>query len=179
MRRPIKAMLGAIAALGALATVGACAQPYYYGPYDPYGPPPGPAYYGAYPACDPYWGCPDGYYADPYFDGEIFYDGGWLAGPFFYRDWGGGRQYWIHGGWRYAQGRGGHYRAPLGRGWYQSHQPPLGFSHGNGWGHGWQGRGYGGHGFQPPQAQPQPQGQPQIRGGGDHGGRGGDHGWRR
>ena len=54
-------------------------------------------------------------------DGELYYDGAWLNGPFFYRDYGGRRQYWIHGGWHFAQGRGGHYRQALGRDWYQNH----------------------------------------------------------
>jgi hypothetical protein len=154
MRTSIKAALVAFTVLGALAT-GASAQPYGYGPGPGYGPPPGPgyapgyddSYYGAPdgdgyygddsqyadaygPACDPYYGCPDDYYDQPYFDGALFYDGAWLNGPFFYRDYGGRRQYWVHGGWHFAEGRGGHYRAALGRAWYQNHESGRGVAGG-------------------------------------------------
>src|ERR1700761_849894 len=117
MRNSIKAALVAFTAFGALAATGASAQPYGYGPA-PYGSPQGygapgygngyygdpsdDGYYGddsqyadAYgPSCDPYYGCPDDYYDDPYYDGQVYYDGAWLSGPFFYRDYGGGGGVW-------------------------------------------------------------------------------------
>ena len=54
-----------------------------------------------------------------YYYGEVYYDGSWLNGPFYYRDYGGRRQFWIHGGWHDGQFRGGHFGPALGRGCYR------------------------------------------------------------
>ncbi len=107
-------------------------QPYGQQPYgqQPYGAPPYGSPYGADPYdqagndggyCDPYYGCPDDYYDLPVYDGEIYWDGGWYNGPFFYRDFGGHRQFWVHGGWHYGNSRGGHFGPALGRGYFQTH----------------------------------------------------------
>lgn len=57
--------------------------------------------------CDQY-GCPDDFYDMPIWYGPVFYNNVWLAGPAYYRDWHGRRQYWILGGWRYDSWRGPH-----------------------------------------------------------------------
>ena len=76
---------------------------------------------GGYGYCDPYYGCPDDYYDLPVYDGAVFFDGGWFSGPFFWRDLGGNRQFWIHGGWHSGQFRGGHFGPALGRDYFAQH----------------------------------------------------------
>src|SRR3954466_9044007 len=133
MRNTIKAALVAFGAMGALAGT-ASAQSYdegYYG--DPaYGDPYAQAYADpsfdpTYGYCDPTYGCPDDYYDLPLYYGDVFYDGSWLTGPFYYRDYGGGRpvlalggrrQFWAHGGWREGRYRGGRFGPALGRNFY-------------------------------------------------------------
>jgi len=81
-----------------------------------YGPQPGDQYDASGAGyCDPTYGCPDDYYDQPVYDGSVFFGGGWINGPFFWRDYGGHREFWIHGGWRGGQFRGGHFGAALGR----------------------------------------------------------------
>ena len=46
------------------------------------------------------WGCPDEYWDMPVYYGPVFYDGSWFQGPTYYRDYGGARWFWVHGGWR-------------------------------------------------------------------------------
>ena len=97
------------------------------------------------------WGCPDEYWDMPVYYGPVFYDGSWFQGPTYYRDYGGARWFWVHGGWRRDEWRGprpkwwrGDYRfgPALGYGFYLGH----GFRHdrdhfwrGNDWrpGHAW------------------------------------------
>ena len=119
----------------------------YYGdqgpsPYaqQPYGPPPGygpqgygapyddayadpyAGYYGSdYGYCDPYYGCPSDFYDLPLYYGSVFYDGAWLNGPFYWRDYGGQRQFWTHGGWHDGNYRGGRFGPALGRSFYAQH----------------------------------------------------------
>lgn len=95
-------------------------------PYDGYG----NGYYGGGGVgysngyCDSY-GCPDNYWDQPVYYGSIYYGGSWLNGPFYYRDYNGGRQYWARGGWRYdgwrgdrpSQYRNYRYGPALGRDW--------------------------------------------------------------
>jgi len=86
-------------------------------------------YYGAdaYGYCDTY-GCPDSYWNLPIYYGPVYYNDVWFNGPLYYRDWGGRRQYWIHGGWRYDAWRGdrpsryreGRYGPALGLSWYRN-----------------------------------------------------------
>ena len=106
MRHLFKAAIIAFGVTGALAAVPASAQPYdpnddTYGGYDQaYGPDDG-SYDPDYGYCDPDYGCPDDYYDLPLYYGDVYYDGSWYNnGPFYYRDYGGRRQFWIHGGWR-------------------------------------------------------------------------------
>jgi hypothetical protein len=84
-----------------------------YGPYD--------APYGDNGYCDPDYGCPDDYYDLPLYYGDVFYDNAWLTGPFYYRDYGGRRQFWVHGGWRGGNWRGGRFGPALGRDFYRNH----------------------------------------------------------
>ncbi len=143
MKTFTKAAIVAFGATCAFAAAPASAQP-----YDPYNPAYGdqgyegdyydqgydPGYdqyaeYGAYGEygddaygyCDEY-GCPEDYYDLPIYDGEVYYNGLWLTGPLYYRDWGGGRQFWVHGGWRSSQYRGGNFRRALGRNWYRQNR---------------------------------------------------------
>ncbi len=84
--------------------------------------------------CDQY-GCPDEYWDMPVYYGPVFYDGSWYQGPTYYRDYGGARWFWVHGGWRRDEWRGprpkwwrGDYRfgPALGYNFYLGH----GFRHG-------------------------------------------------
>ncbi len=85
-------------------------------------------YYGIedYGYCDEY-GCPNDYWDQPIYYGSVFYDNAWANGPFYYRDLGGRRQYWIHGGWhddawrgeRPAQYRNGRYGPARDLNWYR------------------------------------------------------------
>ncbi len=143
--RTLWKMASIMLALGAVATLPACAQTTYgdgyYGNDSPSGYPPsayddgyyggGVGYYGsdAYGYCDAF-GCPADYWSLPLYYGSIYYDGAWIGGPLYYRNWGGQRQYWIRGGWRHDGWRGtrpSRYRAgytgpALGLNWYRSHQ---------------------------------------------------------
>jgi hypothetical protein len=144
MKTFAKAAIFAFGVTGAFAAMPATAQPYqqdpYGGGYDEgyadQGYDPGYDQYaeGAYGAygeyggdeygmgyCDEY-GCPEDYYDLPIYDGQVYYDNSWLTGPLYYRDWGGGRQFWIRGGWRSSQYRGGNFRRALGRSWYQQNR---------------------------------------------------------
>ncbi len=83
----------------------------------PYGQPYGQSYdqYDGDPNyCDPNYDCPDDYSDLPLYYGDVFYDGGWYNGPFFYRDFGGHRQFWRNGGWHIGEFRGGHFGPALG-----------------------------------------------------------------
>lgn len=138
MRTFLKLAVIAFGVGGAMAASPAVAQPYeddgYYDEaYDEgYGDPAyDPAYadpaYDAYAAqegyADPYcdaYGCPDDYYDLPVYYGDYYYDGSWLTGPVYWRTFGGARQFWIHGGWRSAQYRGGRFGPALGRSYYRN-----------------------------------------------------------
>ena len=123
----MKTMWKAALGVTALGLLGAC-QPYGYEGY-------GGAYYGGgagygYGYCDSF-GCPDNYWDQPLYYGSVYYGGRWNTGPFYYRDWNGGRQYWLGGGWRNDDWRGARpqqYRndrvgPALGRQWYQNNRP--------------------------------------------------------
>jgi len=160
MRTFFKAAIVAFGVTGALAASPAGAQP--YDPYnngndgyDQQGYGPDDAYAQDGGTCDPYYGCPDDYYDLPVYYGDVYYDGGWATGPFFYRDYGGGRQFWMHGGWHSGNFRGGRFGPALGRNFYASH----GFG-GGGFNRGGYSGGYRG-------AQPQ------------HQSNGGNHNWNR
>lgn len=89
----------------------------------------GDGYYSqdAYGYCDAY-GCPGDYWNLPVYYGSIFYNDAWINGPLYYRDWGGGRQYWVRGAWRHDAWRGARpdryrnmrYGPALGLNWYRS-----------------------------------------------------------
>ncbi len=143
MKNFTKAAIFAFGVTGAFAAVPASAQPYdpynpaygdqgYEGDYYDQGYDPGYDQYAQYDAygeygdeaygyCDEY-GCPEDYYDLPIYDGEVYYNGLWLTGPLYYRDWGGGRQFWLHGGWRSSQYRGGNFRRAMGRDWYRQNR---------------------------------------------------------
>src|ERR1700761_6304741 len=63
--------------------------------------------------CDE-WGCPDEYWDYPVYYGPVYYGGRWFNGPVYYRDYGGERWFWVHGGWRRDEWRGPH------PGWWRS-----------------------------------------------------------
>jgi len=42
----------------------------------------------------------------PVYYGPMYYGGRWYQGPIYYRDYGGSRWYWVHGGWRRDEWRG-------------------------------------------------------------------------
>ena len=140
MKNFAKAAIVAFGVTGALAVAPASAQTYdpNYddGYYEDEGAYPDDAYaqgYGAYDDqayydadygagyCDTY-GCPEDYYDLPVFYGDVYYDNSWLTGPLYYRDWYGSRQFWVHGGWRSAQYRGGRFGPALGRNWYRQNR---------------------------------------------------------
>src|SRR5882724_6147756 len=151
MRRFFKAAVVAFGVTGALAAVPASAQ--YYDPnydpsydqgydpgydqsygdqsYDPY-----QGYYGPDTGyCDPGYDCPDDYYDLPLYYGDVYYGNNWYNGPFYYRDYGGRRQYWVHGGWRYGNNRGGHFGPALGLNFYRNHGfSGRSFTRGGNWG---------------------------------------------
>ena len=158
MRRFLHAAILAFGVTGALAAAPAGAQ--YYDP-DAYGGtvPPVPAYDSNYDLaydqsydpylgyCDPGYDCPDDYYDLPLYYGDVSYGGSWYNGPFYWRDYGGRRQYWLHGGWRYGNNRGGHFGPALGRDFYRSHGfGGRSFTHGGNWG----GQDYARHAYNPP-----------------------------
>ncbi len=78
------------------------------------------------------WGCPDSYWDMPVYYGPVYYSGRWFQGPIYYRDYGGNRWYWVHGGWRRDEWRGP--RPAWWRGNYRV-GPALGYAY------------YGAHGF--------------------------------
>src|SRR3954471_11299359 len=136
MRHSIKAAIVAFLGFGALATT-ASAQPYdqdYYGEpgydqyaqQDPYAQDDmayADSYYGSdYGYCDPQYGCPDDFYDLPLYYGEVYADGSWYNGPFYWRDYGGRRQFWVHGSWRGGNYRGGRFGRALGRSFYSQHR---------------------------------------------------------
>jgi hypothetical protein len=110
-----------------------------YGPDQGYGDP----YAEQAPSCDPYYGCPDDYYDLPLYYGDVFYDGGWATGPFFYRDYGGRRQFWTHGGWHSGQYRGGRFGPALGRSFYTNRNFGGGGGYRGGFNRGGSGGNYG------------------------------------
>ena len=65
---------------------------------------PGPAYYGPAYACDPYYNDYDAYGCGAYYSGPVFIDGAWFNGPLRWRNWGGHREFWNHGGWHVGTG---------------------------------------------------------------------------
>jgi len=76
------------------------------------------------------WGCPDGFWNYPVWYGPVFVDGVWYQGPVYWRDWGGRRWYWVHGGWHRDEWRGPrpawwsrdyHYGPALGFDYYHDH----------------------------------------------------------
>jgi len=72
------------------------------------------------------WGCPDGFYNYPVWYGPVFVGGNWYQGPVYWRDWGGSRWYWVHGGWHRDEWRGPR------PGWWSSsyhYGPALGFNY--------------------------------------------------
>lgn len=87
---------------------------------------------GGWGYCDGF-GCPDDYWDRPLYYGSVFYGGSWRSGPFYYRDYNGGRQYWLGGGWRNDDWRGPwqpqyrseRYGPPLGRDWYRNNRPDF------------------------------------------------------
>ena len=85
---------------------------------------PGPAYYGPAYACDPYYNDYDEYGCGAYYSGPVFLDGVWFNGPLRWRDWGGRREFWWHGGWHVGSGwrssgfHGRGFRPELGRGFH-------------------------------------------------------------
>ena len=143
MRRFWKATLAALSFTAFVGVAGcASAQPYGYDSYGPgyddnyadgygYNQPPGgvPYDYDSGGYCDE-WGCPDDYYDLPVYYGSVYYGGSWFNGPLYYRDWGGGRQFWVHGGWHSDGWRGprpswyreGRYGPALGRSFYGSNR---------------------------------------------------------
>jgi hypothetical protein len=73
---------------------------------------PGPVFAPDYAPCGPGYGpCGDGYnpYEGEYYYDPIFFDGSWYHGPYRWRMSGGERVYWIDGGWRRNEWRGGAY----------------------------------------------------------------------
>lgn len=153
MKNFTKAAIVAFGVTGALAAVPASAQPYdpsydQEGYYEDDGAYPQDAYaqgYGAYGDqtayddqygagyCDEY-GCPEDYYDLPVYYGDVYYGGSWLTGPLYYRDLYGSRQFWVHGGWRSANHRGGRFGPALGRNWYaQNRGYRNGFANRNAW----------------------------------------------
>lgn len=99
MRKTLRKLALATLSAGALAMLAGCVAD-----YDGYGyaddvMPDGVYYdYGSGGYCDA-WGCPGDFYDMPVYYGSVFYGGQWYNGPHYYRDYGGQRQYWVHGGW--------------------------------------------------------------------------------
>jgi len=140
----MKAIFKAVIGVMGFGLVAACM------PYDGYG----GSYYGSgYGAgyddwgyCDGF-GCPDNYWDQPLYYGSVYYGGRWNSGPFYYRNYNGGRQYWLGGGWRNDDWRGARpqqyrnerYGPALGRDWYRNNRPNdgrPGFNQGGGQGRG-------------------------------------------
>lgn len=77
--------------------------------------------------CDSF-GCPSNYWDLPVYYGSVYFNGAWVNGPFYYRNWSGRQQYWLRGSWREDSWRGarpnqyrvGRYGPALGRDFYQT-----------------------------------------------------------
>jgi hypothetical protein len=95
---------------------------------------PGPAYYGPAYTCDPYYDYYDEYGCGAYYTGPVFIDGVWFNGPLRWRNWGGGRQFWWHGGWH--TGTGWHNSGFHGRGFHPGTHAPFHAGFHNGGFHG-------------------------------------------
>src|ERR1700761_609276 len=141
---------------------------------------PGPAYYGPAYACDPYYDYYDAYGCGAYYSGPVFIDGAWFNGPLRWRNWGGRREFWYHGGWHVGTGwrEGGFHRRGFNPGFRGGYRGGCGGGHGGGggghWGGGTHFGGGGGH-F----GGPSPVGHMgggHFGGGGGHMGGGGGHG---
>lgn len=63
-------------------------------------------YYDYYDEAPP-WGLPPDYCEFPVYFGSVFWGGTWYRGPIYYRWDGGHRLYWLNGGWRTDEWRGG------------------------------------------------------------------------
>jgi hypothetical protein len=63
-------------------------------------------YYDYYDEPPP-WGLPPDYCEYPVYFEPVYYDGYWYRGPIYYRWSGGERLYWLNGGWRHDNWRGG------------------------------------------------------------------------
>jgi len=174
MRRHWKLALATLS-LAVAASLAGCAPGYYDG-YADYGGPGGGYYddgyydYAGGGYCDA-WGCPDGYYDMPLYYGSVYYGGSWFNGPHYYRDYGGRRQYWIHGGWHSDGWRGarpswwreGRTGPALGRDFYRSERFRNSRNAGQRDNRGFTNRGGGDRGGAP-QSRTAPQAQPQTGG---------------
>ncbi|MDE1937698.1 MAG: hypothetical protein KGI68_01640 [Alphaproteobacteria bacterium] len=63
-------------------------------------------YYDYYDEPPP-WGLPPDYCEYPVYFEPVYYGGYWYRGPIYYRWSGGERLYWLNGGWRHDNWRGG------------------------------------------------------------------------
>jgi hypothetical protein len=99
MRKTLWKLALATLSAGALAMLAGCVADYDGDGYADDVMPDGVYYdYGSGGYCDA-WGCPGDFYDMPVYYGSVFYGGQWYNGPHYYRDYGGQRQYWVHGGW--------------------------------------------------------------------------------
>ncbi len=62
-------------------------------------------YYDYYDQPPP-WGLPPDYCEYPVNFEPVYFGGSWYRGPIYYRWYGGGRMYWLNGGWRRDEWRG-------------------------------------------------------------------------
>jgi hypothetical protein len=89
----------------------------------------GPGYVTFSDPCDYYdyydepppWGLPADYCDYPVYFEPVYYDGMWYRGPIYFRWYGGQRLYWLNGGWRRDEWRGG--------------RPDIRWEDRGGWGH--------------------------------------------
>ncbi len=63
-------------------------------------------YYDYYDVAPP-WGLPPDYCGYPVYFDPVYWGGSWYRGPIYYRWYGGQRLYWLNGGWRRDEWRGG------------------------------------------------------------------------
>jgi hypothetical protein len=63
-------------------------------------------YYDYYDEPPP-WGLPPDYCNYPVYFEPVYYDGYWYRGPIYSRWYGGERLFWLNGGWRHDEWRGG------------------------------------------------------------------------
>ena len=108
--------------LGVVALSACEPYPYRYGPGPSgYGPPPDSEYYDGAPGPD----YQSSYYEDPcetapdycnygYYEGPLWFGGGWYGGPHRWRAGDHGREFYIRGGWHNEAraGRGGNWHGP-------------------------------------------------------------------